>query len=213
MALEVRQLMWMLFKQVGVGVFQDAIANGGLKLRRPVEPLGDTAVPAPLSSDDGCPICEVHAEIAEGRGYLERLAERAQTLADLPPEAPTTAAMARRCFETAREHLVTVSARDTRLRLDAAALQARLSTLITRLSTPLAHRELTETATEARDAWRASAELFEKALLANMPTSPEAALKNDPLYQWIRRVRDGDLEPDQAVAELNNLLEKERVRV
>lgn len=206
MAIELRQMMWMLFKEVGVTIVQDTITNGGLKLRR--DRLPDSPIPSALTSTAGCPVCEVHAEIAEGNGYLERLAERAQALGDVPPEGPTTAAMARRSFEKAQEQLAIVAARDGSLRLQAVTLQGQLASLTTRLSGPIAHRDLTEIAGEAHDAWRASAELLEAALLANLPASPAEALKNDPLYKWMMRVRDGEVEPDQAVAELNDLLAK-----
>ena len=193
------------------GYVRSQVRVGSLFKPRPrSDAVGETGNPAPHGGYDGCPVCEIHRHVAEGYLLLEGLAETCRREGRIPEGIGGTIPLAQSHFRQAEEQAVTVGAADASLRLRVVELQGRLRDLADRMDGDLTSEQVPALAEGARAAWQESYGLADGAFRREPPASPETALADDPLYRWLRRVRDEELDAEAAMGELRELLsEKE----
>jgi len=178
-------------------------------VRRRLQGTADTAKPPPSPDEKDCPVCAVHSQTAEAYMLLDGLAERCQREGRIPPGLGGTIPLARGLLDGAGRGAAALAVSDVRLRNDAVTFQGHVAALSGDLQGDLTPDQVPALAQRGRKAWQLSYALAETAFRQDKSDTAAQAVAEDPLYQWMRRVREEDMDADSAVTELKAILNKE----
>lgn len=202
-----RQTLFEMASTLAFSLVHSEVESGLVRWRH--RRTEDTASPSPPSEEKDCPVCKVHSQTAEAYMLLDGLADRCQREGRIPPGLGGTIPLARGLLDEAGQGAAALAVSDVRLRNDALALQGHVVALSTDMRGDLTPDQVPPLARRGKQAWQASYALAETAFRQDKPETAAQAVAEDPLYQWMNRVRTEDMDADTAVKELQSILSKE----
>jgi len=184
---------------------------GRLRVRRKETTVA--AIPPGPSTDADCLPCTVHRNTAEAYLLLQGLADTQQTEGQIPPGTGGTVHLARSLLQEAETGATRIGAEHPELRGQAVALQGNIAALTPRLADEIKGEDTLAVAAQGQQTWRAAYGLTRSYFRQDTPATPEKTVQHDPLFQWMQRVREEDMDADTAMAELKRILNKDSEEV
>ena len=184
---------------------------GRLRIRR--KEARETAIPAEGGSESDCLPCTVHRSAAEGYLLLQGLSDTYEQEGQIPPGTGGTVHLARALFLKTDADAASIGAEHPEMRAGALALQGEIATLTPQLANEVRAEDTPAIAQQGHQVWVAAYALTRSYYRQDRPETPEVAVQNDPLFQWMQRVKEEDMDAETAMKELKGILSENREEV